>query len=200
MLSTRERLIETATDLFLGKGYGAVGTSKICATAHVNKGTFYHFFPSKSDLLIAAIKKYAGSFDDAFMRIAKTDTPPSDKLAALFEVPAEANRAWHSANGFAQGCLVGNMTLELGAVDEAVQQASQTALRNWAKAIEPIVAQFGDAEGLSNLDRAEGARCIIAMIQGGLLMARAYNDPSQITAMAPAAEGALRSLARHCKT
>jgi len=200
MSDTRERLIETATELFLGKGYGSVGTSQICSTAGVNKGTFYHFFPSKSDLVIAAIEIYAQSFNDAFVQIARTDAAPSEKLVALFEVPAEANRSWRAAHGFAQGCLIGNMTLELSAVDEAVQQASQIALRKWAKAIEPIITEFCDAEGLSGLDPVDGARCVVAMIQGALLMAKAHNDPSQITAMAPAAKGALHALARHPKT
>lgn len=195
MSDTRERLIETATELFLGKGYGAVGTSQICTSAGVNKGTFYHFFPSKSALVIAAIDEYAASFNDAFERIRQSDTVASKKLAALFDVPAEANRLWCKKNGFAQGCLVGNMTLELSAVDKDVQLASQAALRKWAKTIEPIIAEFADTEGLASLDADKGAMCVVTMIQGGLLMAKANNDPSQINAIAPAAEGALRALA-----
>jgi len=199
MSETRERLIETATELFLGKGYGAVGTSQICASAGVNKGTFYHFFPSKSDLVIVSMEKYSASIGDAFVRIAQSNATPSSKLAALFEVPAKANRSWRKANGFAQGCLVGNMTLELGAFDEGVRQASKAALRKWAKTIEPIIAEFADVESLSNLSPAQGARCVIAMLQGGLLMAKANNDPREITAMASAVSGALQSLASRPK-
>ena len=195
MSDTRERLIKTATELFLGKGYGSVGTSQICASAGVNKGTFYHFFPSKSALLIAAIEEYATSFNDAFELIEQSDVGASKKLTALFDVPAEANRLWNEKNGFAQGCLVGNMTLELGTVDGGVQHASQAALRKWAKTIEPIIAEFSDMEGLAFLDAAKGAWCVVTMIQGGLLMAKANNDPNQINAIAPAAEGALRALA-----
>ncbi len=126
MSDTKQRLIETATDLFLGKGYGAVGTVEICSGAGVNKGTFYHFFPSKSDLLIAAIKHYTVSFRDKFEQIARTGAEPADKLTALFNVPAEANRAWRDTNGFAQ------------------------------------------VEHLASLGTAKGARCVVAMLQGGL--------------------------------
>lgn len=200
MSETRERLIETATELFLGKGYGSVGTSQICASAGVNKGTFYHFFPSKSDLVIVAIEKYSKSIGDDFARIAQSSDTPSNKLAALFEVPARANRSWRKANGFAQGCLVGNMTLELGAFDEGVRQTSKAALQRWAKTIEPIIAEFAKTEGLSGLDPANGARCVVAMIQGGVLMAKANNDPREITAMASAVNGAMQSLANRPKT
>jgi len=196
MSDTREHLVKTATELFLGKGYGSVGTSRICQSAGVNKGTFYHFFPSKSDLLIAAIGEYATSFNDAFEEIVQSDRPASKKLIALFNVPAKANLKWYKMNGFAQGCLIGNMTLELSAVDKDVQQASQAELRKWAKTIEPVIAEFADAERLASLDPAKGAWCVITMIQGGLLMAKANNDPDQINALAPAAEGALRALAR----
>jgi len=199
MSETRERLIETATKLFLGKGYGSVGTSQICTSAGVNKGTFYHFFPSKSDLVIVAMEKYSKSIDDDFARIAQSSATPSNKLAALFEVPAKANRSWRKANGFTQGCLVGNMTLELGAFDESVRQASKTALRRWARAIEPIIVEFAKAEGLSGLVPINGARCVVAMIQGGVLMAKANNDPHEITVMASAVSGALQSLAKRPK-
>lgn len=195
MSDTRDRLIKTATELFLGKGYGAVGTSQICTSAGVNKGTFYHFFPSKSALLIAAIEEYATSFNDSFKLIEQSDEVASKKLTSLFDVPAEANRSWCKKNGFAQGCLVGNMTLEFSAVDGDVQQASQAALRKWAKTIEPIITEFADMEGLASLDAAKGALCVVTMIQGGLLMAKANNDPGQVNAIAPAAEGALRALA-----
>jgi TetR/AcrR family transcriptional regulator, transcriptional repressor for nem operon len=57
MSNTRDVLIDTAIFLFLGKGYGTVGTAEICRVAGVNKGTFYHFFSSKTDLLIAAFAR-----------------------------------------------------------------------------------------------------------------------------------------------
>jgi len=195
MPDTKERLIETATDLFLGKGYGAVGTAEICTAAGVNKGTFYHFFPSKTALLNAAIEKYSAAFKDQFEQISQTRAEPSAKLAALFDVPAEANRLWREMNGFAQGCLLGNVIVELGTTDDTVRQTAQEALQQWEQPIELIVAEFAAAEHLVSLDVAKGARCVAAMLQGGLLMAKLNNDPGEITAMAPAALGALRTLA-----
>ena len=200
MSDTKQRLIETASDLFLGKGYGAVGTAEICSGAGVNKGTFYHFFPSKSLLLIAAIEHYSASFKDKFEQIAQTSAEPGDKLVALFDVPAEANRVWREMNGFAQGCLLGNVIVELGATNDDVRQTAQEALRQWEQPILPIVAEFAAAEGLASLDTAKGARCVVAMLQGGLLMAKLNNDPGEISALAPAALGALRSLALNPKT
>ena len=51
----RERLIGAAGDLWHRRSYTDVGVSEICETAGVQKGSFYHFFPSKQDLALAVI-------------------------------------------------------------------------------------------------------------------------------------------------
>jgi len=195
MTESRDRLLETATDLFLGKGYGVVGTSEICKAAAVNKGTFYHYFPSKTDLLVAAIERYAERFRAEFVRISASRQDPKDKLTELFEVPARSNRSWHAAHGVTQGCLVGNMALELGSVDPVVRQAVQQAMRSWRFAIEPIVVELIDRGDLPRIDPAIAAEAVIAMIQGGIVVAKSRNDPALVAALAPAALGALSGLA-----
>ena len=52
---TRHRLLEAATSLIWESSYGAASVEGICQRAGVNKGSFYHFFPSKSELAVAAL-------------------------------------------------------------------------------------------------------------------------------------------------
>ncbi|HTO08336.1 MAG TPA: helix-turn-helix domain-containing protein, partial [Myxococcota bacterium] len=51
----RERLIDEASRLFHARSYESVGVQELCDAAEVNKGSFYHFFPSKEDLAAAVI-------------------------------------------------------------------------------------------------------------------------------------------------
>src|SRR5918912_2787057 len=51
----RARLIASAIELIYARSYGAVSVDDLCAHAGVHKGSFYHFFPSKRDLLLAAL-------------------------------------------------------------------------------------------------------------------------------------------------
>lgn len=51
----RQRLIDSATELFHVRSYGGVSVEALCRHADVRKGSFYHFFPSKRDLALAAI-------------------------------------------------------------------------------------------------------------------------------------------------
>lgn len=53
--STRQRILETATELIWRLGYNAVSVDAICEAASVRKGSFYHAFASKERLLATAI-------------------------------------------------------------------------------------------------------------------------------------------------
>lgn len=194
MSATRDTLIETATELFLEKGFTAVGTNEICSSASVNKGTFYHFFPSKTELLVNVIEQYADGFAQAFHDIAKSDLAPEDKLLALFDVPKAANNAWKSNHGFAQGCLIGNMTLELSGANDAVRRTIRKALVDWSDPIESIVDELIQSDVIPEIDRNKAAEVIIGLIQGGLLLAKTMNDPEKVSVFSAGALTHLKSI------
>ena len=65
---TRQKLIETAKNLIWTSSYGAVSVDDICRTANVKKGSFYHYFPSKQDLALAAMEEYQQWKVEAIMK------------------------------------------------------------------------------------------------------------------------------------
>ena len=46
----RQRIINTALELFYRQGYLATGINQVIAESGVSKNTFYYYFPSKDDL------------------------------------------------------------------------------------------------------------------------------------------------------
>jgi TetR/AcrR family transcriptional repressor of mexJK operon len=58
-VSTPERVIEAATELFLRDGYGNTNLDAVAASAGVTKPTVYSHFGSKDGLLIAITRRYA---------------------------------------------------------------------------------------------------------------------------------------------
>jgi AcrR family transcriptional regulator len=56
-LSAQERLLETATRLFYKNGLHATGIDRIIAEAEIAKSTFYRYYPSKTDLILAFLEK-----------------------------------------------------------------------------------------------------------------------------------------------
>ena len=55
--STKERILTSALDLIYARSYADVGVQEVCEQAGVKKGSFYHFFPSKRDLTLAALDR-----------------------------------------------------------------------------------------------------------------------------------------------
>ena len=50
--NARQRILETASDLFAEKGYSAVGINEIIDKSETAKASFYHHFPSKEKLCL----------------------------------------------------------------------------------------------------------------------------------------------------
>ena len=54
---TRQRLLDSAQELMYSRSYSDVGVQEICKDAKVQKGSFYHFFPSKSALTVEVLEQ-----------------------------------------------------------------------------------------------------------------------------------------------
>ena len=57
--NTRERILAAAVSCLAEEGYAATTTSRIQARAEVSRGSLLHQFPSRDDLLIAAVQHLA---------------------------------------------------------------------------------------------------------------------------------------------
>jgi AcrR family transcriptional regulator len=55
----REELLDTALVLFLEQGYERTSVAQITSAVGVAKGTFYHYYETKSDLLEQLVERFA---------------------------------------------------------------------------------------------------------------------------------------------
>lgn len=62
----KEELLDIALELFLAHGYERTAVEQITRQADVAKGTFYHYFGSKQDLLEQLVERFT---DDLFTQI-----------------------------------------------------------------------------------------------------------------------------------
>jgi AcrR family transcriptional regulator len=87
--SPRDRILDTASELFYRDGYQAVGIDTIVERSGVAKMTLYRHFPSKDDLIAAYLERADAEFW-AWLdgEIARVDDPRA-KLIAAFEATAE---------------------------------------------------------------------------------------------------------------
>lgn len=193
MSESRDRLISAATQLFLGGSFHNIGIAEICEAAKVNKGTFYHFFPSKIDLLIEVIGLYVEDVAARYAEIAASDEAPARKIRNVFMLPQKQTESWKAVHGVASGCFLGNIILELAATEPAVRDKAKWALGCWSGALEPIVAEFLEREGIRNLDAASAADVVIGLVQGAQVLAKAKNDSAVFATFAGLAVEMLRA-------
>jgi TetR/AcrR family transcriptional regulator, transcriptional repressor for nem operon len=187
--SPRERVIQAALYLFYTEGFHAVGTNLICSEAKVNKSTLYHLFPSKVDMVLAALEVYASDITRKFKQIAKSKVPAEQKLDLIFETPFRANQDLKQQLGDVKGCFVGNIVLELAGKEERVRTYLAHVFQTWAEAIEPIVKELAIDR---QVETQKVARSMIAYLQGAILLSKAHNDPELIEHFAKSASALVR--------
>ena len=92
--STKEKLIQTAHDLFYTEGFHTVGLDRILDSVGVTKTTFYNHFASKDDLVIESLRWHDQWWQQTFRKMLRRhggDTPRGqllavpEALAELFE-------------------------------------------------------------------------------------------------------------------
>src|SRR4051794_16672303 len=76
----RERLLQTASEIFYREGIHDIGVDRILDQAEVTRSTFYRHFPGKEDLVLAYIQATDTAVRAAAHQADRSDT---DKGAAL---------------------------------------------------------------------------------------------------------------------
>lgn len=83
LAANRDRIIAGAAALFAQRGFHAVGMSELCSALHLSRGAFYHYFPSKEDLLEDICRRYMAKLLEQ-AELAKVQEPdPERRLRRL---------------------------------------------------------------------------------------------------------------------
>jgi AcrR family transcriptional regulator len=105
----RDRILATATRLFLEEGIQAVGINRIIAEADVALMTLYRQFGGKDELVAAALKRWSDQW--LHWLTDRLDQCGEDALAH-FTGLWDAMEEWRESDEF-RGSLVANATAEL---------------------------------------------------------------------------------------
>lgn len=62
----RFQIIDAALTRFAEDGYAGATTAAICRTAGIGSGTFFHYFPTKADLMVAILEQGTAEVDEWF--------------------------------------------------------------------------------------------------------------------------------------
>jgi len=179
----RDRIVTTAARLFLERSYQAVGVEELCQAADVRKGSFYHYFSSKSELGKAVIDLHA----EAFRRRLSTEraATPAQKLHAIPDAIGTIQAALEAQFGRAVGCPFGNLAAELSTTDDDLRAHLAATLGAMERHLSVVCREAADAGILRDgTDPVLLAHALLAQYQGIILLAK-LNDAG-VSHLAPA--------------
>jgi TetR/AcrR family transcriptional repressor of nem operon len=181
--NARERLIQSGRELMLERGYTAVGIAQLCESAKVNKGSFYHAFPSKQDLALAVIDSFAASTASLFDEMATSDGPPLTRIRNFFDANYAHHRQQQAACGRVQGCALGSLAQEMSGQDPVLRKRLREVFDRQVGMFERVIAEAVGRGDLALLDPRRAARALTALHQGALLLAKICNDPKLLAGL-----------------
>ena len=172
----RERLLQAAIDLIWTSSYGAVSVDAICERADVRKGSFYHFFASKDELVVAALDAHWASRRPFLDEIFSASRPPLERLARYFAYVVERQTTIKASYGRVLGCFhhsVGTECVQRPADVASKAQEIIVALRRY---LETALRDAQAAGLVPPGDPAVEAKNLFAYIEGALAQARVHDD------------------------
>ena len=132
----RQRILDTAAELFYRDGINATGVERLAAESSVSKRTLYQHFPSKT----AVVEEYLRSIED---RVANpqqgTHQTPRERLLAVFQAPT-------SRGGPLRGCPFHNAAVESAGAMPGVQEIVRASKRSFINGLAELAKQAGAAD------------------------------------------------------
>jgi TetR/AcrR family transcriptional repressor of nem operon len=174
--SARERLIDSACQLVHTRSYAATSVEDLCLAAGVQKGSFYHFFAAKHELMLGAIDRQwatarAEILEPAFSR----DLPAPERFTRFFRLAAARHRG-----ELVRGCPFGNLAAEVGTLEPSIRKRVDEVFDGYLRYFEGALSDAAAAGILDPADVKVTAAVVLASFQGALLLAKSRNDPTLI--------------------
>ena len=191
--TTRERLVRTAAELFWRQGYAATGVNAIMQQAGATSGSFYHFFPTKEDLLLAVLDHVGDVVEDEVFGAAEVAT--DDPIERIFAVVGFYRRHLED-NKFVLGSPLGTLAAELGEDHAQVRLKLEQLLASWAQRMEGFLDAVGKRLP-DGTDRTALARLVLSAVEGAVIQARVARSVAPFDAVTSQLQSYLELLAGH---
>jgi TetR/AcrR family transcriptional repressor of nem operon len=177
MVTAREKLIATAQGLMHTQGYQPTSVDEIIAAAGVSKGSFYHYFKSKEELGAAVAEHYLeqavavlgkGTYQDI-------EDPLERGFAFVDHLESTSTRLWN------HGCMLGSFAIDLSASHPEIATRLDQLMSRLEGRMEPLLKPIAEACTQEDAPTArELADHLMAVIEGGIVMAKAHGDPQRM--------------------
>lgn len=179
---TKQRLIDTALELLWKNSYGSVSVDDICAASNVRKGSFYHYFPSKMDLTLAAMEADSRLAKEKYDKIFSASIDPVRRFEQLADLIHEDQVQATERYGHVCGCPCTSIASEMAGQSENIrlkfEEIATIKKRYFESAIRDLIA---DGVLPASTDAKIKAQELYTYLSGEIVLARIKNDLTSLT-------------------
>jgi TetR/AcrR family transcriptional repressor of nem operon len=173
--AARDLILAAALRLIREKGFAAASVDDFCAAAGVSKGAFFHHFASKEALGIAAARHWSEMTGAMFVAADyHNHADPVGRVLAYLDL--RRNLAIGTAGEYS--CVAGTLAQEVHASIPAIREAARDTIRGGADHVRAHLAEAMSIHPVPGVTADSLARHVQAVIQGGIVLAKAEGDPA----------------------
>lgn len=171
----RARLLESARSLVRHRGFAATSVDELCAAAGVTKGAFFHHFPSKEALGVALIDDWTATTGVLFASHPYNSLPdPLDRVFGYLDLRREI--LGQPIPEFS--CVAGTTVQEAYETSIPIRMAAERSLRSGFDHVRAHLAAALAAHPVAGVTAESLASQFQIAVQGGIVLAKALDDPA----------------------
>jgi TetR/AcrR family transcriptional repressor of nem operon len=181
--NTRERILQAAESLVMDNGFAGTSIDDILKSAGLTKGAFFHYFKGKGHLARELVEWHARQDLALFEKFAaEAEAKGDDPLEQTFLFLESFEDYASTSKDISPGCMYATYTYETMQFEPSVRDFVADTLRTWTsiyvRKFQDVIDQYQPALPVTARQLAE---MIVSIIEGGLILQRAYGD-ANITA------------------
>lgn len=174
---SRNKILLTASRLFLKQGYHATGLNQIIKESGSPKGSLYYYFPSGKEELAVEAVKLTGSFIQQKIKefLDEIDDPIESLQAFVYKIAREINDLTEVVP-----YTVSLLALETALISEPIRENCKNAFEAWEKGFSEKLVKGGFSK-----EKADELGIIIqVMIEGALISSLTKRDMTPLNHIA----------------
>jgi TetR/AcrR family transcriptional repressor of nem operon len=175
---TRKRILDTAQQMILERGYAGVSVDSLISELGLTKGAFFHHFKSKRDLARTLIERFSQEgvdlFADSLARAKKLSDDPLQQLLILIGLYEEI---FEGLTEPYPGCLLASYVYEMQQFDEETREIINTEFllsrRELTKLIREIAKAHPPKTEIDAVSLADGFMCLF---EGAFVLGKSLRE------------------------
>lgn len=166
---TRRFIIERTADIFNRKGFAGTSLSDLTKATGLTKGSIYSNFENKEEVALAV---FDYNYDKVVKAVEKRMLQENTYFDKLM-VYARMYEYFSRSSFLPGGCPILNTAIEADDTHELLKARAADAIIKWKKNLERLIrAGISAGEFRPGLDQSQLALSIIALIEGGIMIAK----------------------------